>query len=214
MTRALLRRTRRARGFTLIELGVVLAVSAILAAAILPDFIESARSKMAEKAAEDVAVIHDAARWFFIQSGNSGMASMRYKWPGETNPNTCANSPGSNPALTELKTAGYLTTFPVNPWNQPYDVELKTPSGASTGGVPFGCSFSVTTNVPTPLKDAFKSFLPQGQCGTANCKAGTAPTGYSRCCAFVPKPGTGLGPCLPPKGLVVDAADQYRLKCQ
>jgi len=114
---------------------------------------------------------------------------------------------------------GYLTTFPVNPWGQDYEVEVKLPPNTATlsSGVPYGCSFSVTTNVPKEVSEAFISFLPQARCeDPAWCKpqpAGqTKPANYVRCCSFVPKPGVGLsGPCPPPRHITVVGSD---VKCE
>ncbi|HEY3451477.1 MAG TPA: prepilin-type N-terminal cleavage/methylation domain-containing protein [Myxococcales bacterium] len=222
MNRKLLRRTRSRRGFTLIELGVVLAVTAILAAAILPDFIESARSRMAEKAAQDVAVIHDAARWFFIQTANvgGGVSGGKFRWPGEHNAGACDNdSTPVNAGMAQMQQMGFVTTNPMNPWGQDYDVEVKTPPGMgplSTGMSP-GCSFSVTTNVPDEVRDAFTSFLPFARCNDSTwCKAprpgSSVPSHYSRCCSFVPKPGVALTLCPPP--LYPTPQADGTLKCQ
>lgn len=203
------------RGFTLIELGVVLAVTAILAAVLVPDFVESSRTKMAEKAAQDVIQIIDAARWFYAESTNINSVAylaQRGRWPGQTNPSECkvfTNPP--NAGLRELLTMDFLTTFPVNPWNQPYDVQLEYNLAYATGGIPPPCNFEIDTNVPMGLEDAFKSLIPQGQCNNdgdltpdrPRCQLnGPVPPKHVRCCAFSPKPGVAVSPCPGGKPLV------------
>ena len=56
---ARVRRQPSRRGFTLIELGIVIGVTAVLAAAIVPEIIETMRNGAAQKAAADVSVIHE-----------------------------------------------------------------------------------------------------------------------------------------------------------
>jgi prepilin-type N-terminal cleavage/methylation domain-containing protein len=209
----LLRPARR-RGFTLMELGVVLAVSAILAAAIIPDFVEAARTRMAERTAEDVALIHDAARWYFVQTA-AAPGTPPDTWPGQPSSGTCALSPGTDP-LSVLVSAGYLAVRPVNPWKQDYVLTLR----ASTLAGSKGCLLQVTTDVPTQVAHAFSHVMPQGGCngdsGNPNlCGAGTTavPGGFTRCCTFLPRPGVGtVAGCTAPKSIVVQA--DGTLKCQ
>src|SRR5437016_1077283 len=133
------------RGFTLLELGIVLGVSAILAAAIVPDLIETMRNKMGERAAADVAIIHDAARLFYIQ--NQNISALR--WPGENSQGQCAAG-GWTPANTikDLILGGYIASgsgglaAPAafrNPWGQSYEPNLYA---TGVGGGPI-CMFGI-----------------------------------------------------------------------
>ena len=68
------------RAFTLVELAIVLAVISIVAAYITPDFIELARTGMAERAAADLLHLQDGARWFYHESpGASGDPGRPYQ---------------------------------------------------------------------------------------------------------------------------------------
>jgi prepilin-type N-terminal cleavage/methylation domain-containing protein len=181
-------RAPRAGGFSLIELGVVIAVGGILAAAILPDVIEAARTRMAEKAAQDVAHIHDASKWFFEESGAASVANAR--WPGEVNasnvptPGQCRTGTGAQTPNQTLITAGYLGAAAfTNPWGQAYTATLVAGAAVPTNV----CRLRVTTNVPTAVRNALIAFLPDAACSGCG---GTPPTGFSRCCSTVPKPGS------------------------
>lgn len=174
--------SRRARGFTLVELAIVLAVMAILTAAISPALIESARTRMAERAADDASRIHDASKWFFVESAPAGSPAQA-RWPGETTPQTCTTQPGSPDSQTELVSAGYLTSSALtNPWGNPYEVRLV--AGASPGR----CALRVSTVLPSAVTGAFTALLPAGECG-ASCGGAPVPGGFSRCCTRIPKPG-------------------------
>lgn len=218
------------RGFTLLELGIVIGVSAIMAAAIVPDLIETMRNRMAEKAAADVAVIHDAARLFYVQDRVIG-----FTWPGENAVGYCNNAYSEGKAILQLLGGGYLSsgggpntpyagmgspTFMRNPWGQPYELSLYAPVTTTSPA----CLFGVSTNVPTAVSDGFKSFLPMADCnpaGTASpCPLGIGglpPAGFTRCCSYVPKPGASInGPCTNPSQTVKSKliAGNWTLVCE
>ncbi len=208
-------RASRSRGFTLLELGIVIGVAAILAAAIVPDVIETMRNRMAEKAAADVAVIHDAARLYYVQN-----TTCPGCWPGEQTAGQCLNNFNEGNAIFQLLNGGYLTggggpatpllvssNFRQNPWGQAYNFTVYAPVTVVANPA---CLFGVATDVPQVISDAFISFLPQAACnlpgGPAPCPAsptGVVPLpGNVRCCSYVPKPGIAVaGPC--PPGLTV-----------
>ncbi|MHB8872380.1 MAG: prepilin-type N-terminal cleavage/methylation domain-containing protein [Myxococcaceae bacterium] len=201
-------RSRRGnRGFTLLELGIVIGVAAILAAAIVPDVIETMRNKMAEKAAADVAIIHDTARLYFLQytpttgPGPGGPG----RWPGENAVGQCnvpAFQPGS--AKNQLAAGGYIKAideWPKNPWGNPYTMAVYAPNTLPLVGAPPACLFGVVTDLPHAVSEAFISFLPQAACnplgasGPCTIDVGGGPPPAPplpplvRCCSFVPKPG-------------------------
>lgn len=191
------RRTRARRGFTLLELGIVIGVAAILAAAIVPDIIETMRNRMAEKAAGDVALVHDAARLFYVQNTN-----FPNRWPGENASGFCATNFSRGKFLNDMLGGGYLTgggspvnplavglEFLQNPWGQAYEVSVYAPSAVANPA----CLFGVSTSVPGTVSNAFIAYLPQASCGLG-CPppAAALPAGFVRCCSFVPKPGANL----------------------
>jgi type II secretory pathway pseudopilin PulG len=171
-----------------VELGVVLSVAAILAAMIVPDYLESSRVKMAGRAAEDVVRIQDAARWYRVEH-TAGPAE--FYWPGQRNgatprPDTCVNA-ASGDITADLVTASYLPASDSgmslgfkNPWGEPYTLNLinDVPSGS--------CLFRVSTLLPASMATAFKSFMPGAEC--------FAPSGGKRVCySQIPEPGREPG---------------------
>lgn len=208
-------RRRPPRGFTLIELGIVIGVTAILAAAIVPDIIETMRNRMAEKAAADVIALHDSARLFFAQN-----TVRPRRWPGETSAGQCNVGWTFDNFKIDMIGGGYLSTgsgpanpfaavantFMQNPWGYTYDVSVYAPAGAVTPA----CLFTVSTVVPTSVSTSFIAFLPQATCG-GGCPGVAPPAGFSRCCSYATKPSAGvLAACA---GKTITRAADGSVKC-
>ena len=198
---------RKPRGFTLIQLGVVLACAAVLAAVVMPDFIETQRNKMAVKSAEEVAVLFDAARWFYL-TPPPGRASG---WPGQHDPTNCTLANYNFDmvkARFELYDGGYYATNPTdttasysNPWTRQYEFDILPSTLLGGDNV---CLFRISTNVPVGVAKAFIANLPQAGCEngaalglpppvaslTQTCGlASAAPgPGWVRCCGAAPPP--------------------------
>lgn len=207
-------RARKTVGFTLVELAIVLAVVSILAAVVVPDFIEVARNDLAEQSAREVGLILDTAKWYYSNSatwndqGDFRPGAMR--WPGDRVYPPDYNENGANAAedcLRGLGTALGAGNLPdgttvrincdiaylpasalVNPWDQPYEINL----------VPQMQGINVATNVPRSVAGVLRSFVPGGEC-EAGFNGGTAPqycfpltprpAGYATCCSTIPRPG-------------------------
>jgi prepilin-type N-terminal cleavage/methylation domain-containing protein len=191
-------------GFTLLEMGIVLGVAAILAAVVLPDFVEAQRNKMAERTAAEMMVIIDAARAFRV-------ANAAGRWPGSPGGdiqcrNDCVPN-GGTPQFSrgwfrndltsggfvpeDLNTSGRMLT---NPWGQDYEPCVWRNMGAAGGGNQ-PCMFVVSTNVPRELARMLENQLSQVRCmdrgnpGDIVCPgAGPVPANMVRCCAVVQPP--------------------------
>lgn len=214
-------RTRPAAGFTLLEMGIVIGVAAILAAAVLPDFVEASRNKMAEKAANEVLALQDAARWFYLESGRPGFAvgTPGPRWPGEQNANQCRQFFDTPRAQLELFQAGFVNAPPgqtdvyTNPWRQRYQIDLWQNPASLVNPPP--CLLIISTALPEPIADTFASLLPQGTCRPGACPPTvTVPIGYKACCTIIGKPGVeiGLNPCA--AGLTPQVGAGNALVCQ
>lgn len=206
--------SNRSRGFSLIELGIVLGVSAILATAVLPDVIQAARDKMAERAAADVGVIQDAARWYFIQTLNDKLPANRGVWPGESGPNSCNMAVDG---IARLVSRGYLTSAPKNPWDFPYKVALVQQATLGSGGIDPGCNFEVSTEVPKAVRTSFKNIVPLGQCNDQldakfKCKGTPSSSDNVVCCSFINKPGLMVSPC-PGGATPINAGVNMPVRC-
>ncbi|MBM4380031.1 MAG: prepilin-type N-terminal cleavage/methylation domain-containing protein [Deltaproteobacteria bacterium] len=196
--------THSPRGFTLMELGVVIAITAILSAAFLPDFLEAARTRMTERAVEDVALIHDAATFFYVKQ-------LDPVWPAQAG---ASCSPAADPLQTLFAGGYYGRSAPTNPWARPYVASLEQLPGTVDG-----CLFKVSTLIPDQLTGYFSGRVKQGGCDRSIC--GTTPAalntpaltaGFTHCCAFAARPSTGVvAGCLPPRKLVYAAG---QLRCQ
>mgnify|MGYP000864364537 CR=1 FL=1 len=185
------KRTNRRSGFTLLQLGIVLAVGAILAAAVMPEVIETEREKMIQRILLDVTVHADAARAFHKQNGG---------WPGEAQWG-CNPVPVSEQIHATYKNVvanqGYVPFDPLgeasiyaNPWDHRYliDIIQRQPLAPA----PAVCLLRISTLVPTGLQQAFLSLVPQGRCGGA-CGAVAPAADFVTCCAHVAPPGLDAG---------------------
>jgi prepilin-type N-terminal cleavage/methylation domain-containing protein len=96
---------QKTRGFSLIELAVVLTVMAILSTAALPGMIATARGKYGERLVQDINTLHEAAEAYYHQHGE--------QWPEE---GQCTMNPGTS-AIAELKNKGFLTSILRDPFS-------------------------------------------------------------------------------------------------
>lgn len=164
------------RGYTLIELSIVIGIMSIIAGVVVPDVIEMVRNRLGERVAREATYIMDAARWAYVATSST-------QWPGQTAPGTCTEV-GAPWALTsegQLVGGNYLTASQLtNPWGTGYNLTV-----IDNGG---NCYFGLSTCIPTDLIGPFVSYLPYGQCGAGPCGGGCG-GGSTRCCTQVIGPG-------------------------
>lgn len=103
---------RRSRGFTLIEIMVVVAILAILAAIIVPRIMSRPEEAKRTKAQVDIKAIASALNLYKLDSGaypttDQGLDALVRK-------------PESPPLPRKWKDGGYLGKVPADPWGRPY----------------------------------------------------------------------------------------------
>ena len=102
----------RARGFTLIEILVVIVILGVLAALIVPNVIGRPDEARATVAKSDIAAIMSALKLYRLDnqrypSGEQGLAALVAK-------------PEQPPVPPNWKPGGYLEKLPKDPWGRPY----------------------------------------------------------------------------------------------
>jgi general secretion pathway protein G len=104
--------TWRERGFTLIEVMVVIVILGVLAALIVPRVLERPDEARAIAAKSDIAAIMQALKLYRLDnqrypSSEQGLAALVAK-------------PESPPVPPNWKPNGYLEKLPKDPWGRPY----------------------------------------------------------------------------------------------
>ena len=101
----------KSRGFSLIEVAIVLTVMAILSTAIVPGLLATARNNVTETMARNINDLHEAITAYYYQNKD---------WPGQPDPeNNCRIDDESDP-LKILKDKGYINA----PLRDPFSNEL------------------------------------------------------------------------------------------
>jgi general secretion pathway protein G len=101
-----------ARGFTLIEIMVVVVIMGILAALIVPKLIGRTDDARIIAAKQDVATLMQALKLYKLDN-------QRYPTT-EQGLQALIEKPTTGPAADGWKTGGYLDKLPKDPWGNPY----------------------------------------------------------------------------------------------
>lgn len=105
-------RRRRAAGFTLIEVMVVVVILGILAAIVVPKIITAPDTARVTKAKADIAAIQQALNLYRLDN---------YVYPStQQGLQALVAPPQGDPPAKNWKPGGYLDKVPMDPWNNPY----------------------------------------------------------------------------------------------
>ena len=102
----------RARGFTLIEIMVVVAILGILAALIVPKVIGRSDEARVVAAKQDIGTLMQALKLYRLDN-------QRYP-SNEQGLNALITKPATTPVPPNWKAGGYLDRLPRDPWGNPY----------------------------------------------------------------------------------------------
>lgn len=102
------------RGFTLIEIMVVVVIMGILAALIVPKLMGRTDDARIIAAKQDIATIMQSLKLYKLDN-------QRYPTT-EQGLQALMNKPTTGPAANGWKTGGYLDKLPKDPWGNPYQL--------------------------------------------------------------------------------------------
>jgi general secretion pathway protein G len=100
------------RGFTLIEIMVVVVILGILAAIIVPKIVDRPEQARIVKAKQDIMAIQSALELYKLDSAVYPTTDQGLK--------ALVTKPTSEPIPNDWKSGGYLQKMPIDPWNHPY----------------------------------------------------------------------------------------------
>lgn len=102
----------QSRGFTLIEIMVVIVILGILAALVVPKVVGRADDARVTAAKQDIAQIMQALNLYRLDNG-------RYPTQ-EQGLQALVSKPSAAPVPTSWRSGGYLSKMPNDPWKNPY----------------------------------------------------------------------------------------------
>lgn len=103
---------RGSAGFTLIEVMVVVAILAILAAVVVPRVMDEPAKARQAKAAQDIRAIESALDLYKLDN---------FRYPStDQGLEALVERPTSGPEPKNYKEGGYLRQLPRDPWGNPY----------------------------------------------------------------------------------------------
>lgn len=108
----MLNRKSRMRGFTLIEVMVVVVILAILAAIIVPRILKRPEQARIVAARQDILAIQNALSLYKLDNGFYPSTAQGIQ--------ALVSKPSDDPVPQNWAAGGYLKKLPMDPWGKPY----------------------------------------------------------------------------------------------
>lgn len=105
-------RGARSRGFTLIEVMVVVVILGILAAVVVPRIMDRPEQARVTKARQDIRAMESALDLYRLDNFNYPTTDQGLE--------ALASKPSGTPEPRRYKEGGYVKKLPVDPWQNPY----------------------------------------------------------------------------------------------
>ncbi len=157
------------RGFSLIELCIVLAVLAVLTGSITPIFIKKIQIKAGEKTALEISAIEQAALAYYVANNAWPSNIQALQSSGYLNPSWVASNPWQNPySVSSTENSFTVSTTVPSEWTALVARDLPTSSISQN---------SVSSTVPSPGSGA----LPSGTIVMWSGTIASIPLGWQLC---------------------------------
>lgn len=105
-------RSSRQRGFTLIEIMVVVVILGILAAVVVPRIMDNPDKARVTKARQDIRVLESTLNMYRLDNFNYPSTQQGL--------DALAQKPSGEPEPPNYKAGGYVKSLPKDPWGNPY----------------------------------------------------------------------------------------------
>ena len=119
----------RQRGFTLIEIMVVVVILAVLGALVVPKILENVDKARVTRAASDIRAIQTALELYRLDN---------FKYPTTEQGLQALVTQPSDPTITNYRSGGYLPSMPKDPWNNPYQYVSPGANGRDYDIISYG----------------------------------------------------------------------------
>jgi general secretion pathway protein G len=111
---------QRQRGFTLIEIMVVVVILAVLGALVVPKILENVDKARVTRAQADIRAIQTALDLYRLDN---------FKYPTTEQGLQALVTQPTDPTITNYRSGGYLPSLPKDPWNNVYQYVSPGASG-------------------------------------------------------------------------------------